>query len=77
MRADDDEVLRNLVKANTEAVCIVAKASELHVTEALRTTLDEALAMAADSVAYLRDHDLRCSSTPSISSTGKGECKFR
>jgi 2-isopropylmalate synthase len=59
VRADDDEVLRNLVKANTEAVCIVAKASELHVTEALRTTLDEALAMAADSVAYLRDHDLR------------------
>src|SRR6202162_6099739 len=24
VRADDDEVLRNLVKANTEAVCIVA-----------------------------------------------------
>ena len=35
----------------TEAVCIVAKASDLHVTEALRTTLDEAVAMAADSVA--------------------------
>jgi 2-isopropylmalate synthase len=59
IRADDDEVLRNLVKANTEAVCIVAKASEMHVTDALRTSLDEALAMAADSVAFLRDHDLR------------------
>jgi 2-isopropylmalate synthase len=59
VRAEDDEVLRQLVKANTEAVCIVAKASELHVTEALRTTLDEALAMAADSVRFLRDHDLR------------------
>ena len=47
VRADDDEVLRHLVKAGTEAVCIVAKASELHVTEALRTSLDEALAMAA------------------------------
>ena len=59
VRADDDEVLRNLVKAGTEAVCIVAKASEVHVLEALRTTLDEAIAMAADSVAYLKDHDLR------------------
>ncbi len=59
VRAEDDEVLRQLVKANTEAVCIVAKASKLHVTEALRTTLDEAVAMAADSVNFLRDHDLR------------------
>ncbi len=59
VRAEDDEVLRQLVKANTEAVCIVAKASKLHVIEALRTTLDEAVAMAADSVRFLRDHDLR------------------
>jgi 2-isopropylmalate synthase len=59
VRAEDDEVLRQLVKANTEAVCIVAKTSKLHVTEALRTTLDEAVAMAADSVQFLRDHDLR------------------
>ncbi len=59
VRAEDDEVLGHLVKANTEAVCIVAKASELHVTEALRTSLDEAVAMAADSVRFLRQHDLR------------------
>ena len=59
VKADDDEVLRNLVKAGTEAVCIVAKASEIHVKEALRTTLDEALAMAADSVTYLKEHGLR------------------
>ena len=59
IRPEDDEVLRQLVKANTEAVCIVAKASKLHVTEALRTTLNEAVAMAADSVSFLRDHDLR------------------
>jgi 2-isopropylmalate synthase len=59
VKADEDEVLRHLVKANTEAVCIVAKASETHVTDALRTTLDEALAMAADSVSFLKDHDLR------------------
>ncbi|HUC38357.1 MAG TPA: citramalate synthase [Acidimicrobiales bacterium] len=59
VRAEEDEVLRQLVKANTEAVCIVAKASELHVKEALRTTLDEAVAMAEDSVRYLREHGLR------------------
>ena len=59
VRAEEDEVLRHLVKANTEAVCIVAKASELHATEALRTTLDEAVAMAGESVDFLRQHDLR------------------
>jgi 2-isopropylmalate synthase len=59
VRADTDEVLANLVKAGTEVVCIVAKASEMHVTEALRTSLDEALAMAADSVAFLRENGLR------------------
>ncbi|MHB8594642.1 MAG: citramalate synthase [Acidimicrobiales bacterium] len=59
VRAEDDEVLRHLVKANTEAVCIVAKASEAHVIDALRTSLDEALAMAAESVEFLRSHGLR------------------
>ena len=57
--AEDDEVLRHLVKANTEAVCIVAKSSALHVQEALRTTLDEAVAMASESVEFLRSHGLR------------------
>jgi 2-isopropylmalate synthase len=57
--AGDDDVLRHLVAAGTEAVCIVAKSSDLHVTEALRTTLDEAVAMARDSVAFLRSAGLR------------------
>ena len=59
VRAEDDETLRHLVKAKTEAVCIVAKSSEMHVVDALRTTLDEAVAMVADSVAFLRANDLR------------------
>ena len=50
-QASSDETLRHLVEAGTQVVCIVAKASDLHVTEALRTTLDEAVAMAGDSVA--------------------------
>jgi len=57
--ASDDEVLRHLTNAGTSAVCIVAKASDLHVTEALRTSLDEAVAMAADSVRFLRSAGLR------------------
>jgi 2-isopropylmalate synthase len=57
--AADDEVLRHLTNAGTSAVCIVAKSSDLHVTEALRTSLDEAVAMASDSVAFLRAAGLR------------------
>ncbi len=59
VRAEDDETLRHLVAAQTEAVCIVAKSSEVHVVDALRTTLDEAVAMVADSVGFLRSNDLR------------------
>jgi 2-isopropylmalate synthase len=59
VEADKDETLRHLVDAQTEAVCIVAKSSEVHVVDALRTTLDEAVAMVADSVEFLRAHDLR------------------
>ena len=53
-RADQDETLRQLVATGTEVVCIVAKSWDYHVTEALRTSLDEAVAMVADSVAFLR-----------------------
>ena len=59
VRAEEDETLRHLVEAGTPAVCIVAKSSEIHVVDALRTTLDEAVAMVAESVAFLRDNDLR------------------
>ncbi|MGH9284116.1 MAG: citramalate synthase [Acidimicrobiales bacterium] len=58
-RAADDETLRRLIEAGTSAVCIVGKAWDYHVTEALRTTLDEAVAMVSDSVAYLRERGLR------------------
>ncbi|MDQ3385659.1 MAG: hypothetical protein M3503_06595, partial [Actinomycetota bacterium] len=55
----DDETLRHLLDADTEAVCIVAKAWDYHVTQALRTDLDEAVRMAGESVAHLVDHGLR------------------
>ena len=49
-KVDDDATLRNLLDANTSAVCIVAKSWDYHVLEALQTTLDEGAAMIADSV---------------------------
>ena len=52
-KVDDDATLRNLLDANTSAVCIVAKSWDYHVLEALQTTLEEGEAMIADSVAYL------------------------
>lgn len=52
-KVDDDATLRNLLDANTAAVCIVAKSSSYHVTEALQTSLDEGEAMIADSVRFL------------------------
>ena len=54
-KVDSDDTLRNLLDATTPAVCIVAKSSAYHVTEALQTTLDEGEAMIADSVRFLRD----------------------
>ena len=59
VRAQDDAVLGNLVSAGTDVVCLVAKSWDLHVTDALRTSLDEAVAMVADSVAHLRHHGKR------------------
>ena len=52
-KVDDDATLRNLLEANTVAVCIVAKSWDYHVLNALQTTLDEGEAMIADSVAFL------------------------
>ena len=52
-KVDDDPTLRNLLDAGTSAVCIVGKSSDFHVTETLRTTLEEGEAMVADSVRFL------------------------
>jgi 2-isopropylmalate synthase len=59
VKPEHDAVLANLVEAGAPVVCIVAKSWDRHVAEALRTSLDEAVAMVADSVRYLRQHDLR------------------
>jgi len=51
--AEDSAVLRELLDAGTEIVCLVGKSSDVHVREALRTDPDEGVAMVRDSVAFL------------------------
>jgi 2-isopropylmalate synthase len=58
-KVDDDATLRNLIEANTSAVCIVAKSWDYHVEHALQTTLDEGVAMVGDSVEFLNGHGRR------------------
>jgi 2-isopropylmalate synthase len=58
-RADDDPQLAALLAAETQVICLVGKSWDYHVEHALRTTLDEAVAMVEDSVAYLRDQGRR------------------
>ena len=52
--ACDDPGLAALLESGCGAVCIVGKAWDLHVTEALGATLEENLAMVSESVAYLK-----------------------
>ena len=56
--ASDDQI-KALLAARTEVICIVGKSWDYHVTEALRTDLDEATRMVADSIGYIRSHGVR------------------
>jgi 2-isopropylmalate synthase len=53
VRADKDPQLRNLLEAGTEYVCVVGKSWDVHVTDALQTSLNEGVAMVAETVAFL------------------------
>ena len=59
VKPEHDAVLANLIEAGAPVACIVAKSWDRHVAEALRTSLDEAVAMVADSVRYLRTNGMR------------------
>lgn len=56
--ADQDDNLQALLRAKTPVVCVVGKSWDLHVTSALKTTLEENLAMIQDSVAWLKGSGL-------------------
>jgi len=53
---EKDELMRQMLEAETPVVTIVGKTWLLHVTEVLRATPDENLAMIADSVRFFKDH---------------------
>jgi 2-isopropylmalate synthase len=54
IRAADDDNLRALKESGTKVVTLVGKSWDLHVTEVLKTTLEENLRMIADSIRYLK-----------------------
>jgi 2-isopropylmalate synthase len=55
VRVEDDPGIRALLDASTPVITLVGKTSDFHVSEVLRATLEENLAMIADSVRHLRE----------------------
>jgi 2-isopropylmalate synthase len=55
VKCHDDSQIAMLVKANTPVVTLVGKTWSLHVTEVIRTTPQENLAMIGDSVRYFKE----------------------
>jgi len=58
-KVDVDPTLTALVESGVSTACIVGKSWDFHVTEALRTTLDEGVAMVGDSVGWLKAQGMR------------------
>jgi 2-isopropylmalate synthase len=56
--ADQDPQVRNLLGAGAGTVCIVGKTWDLHVTDALRVSLEQNLSMIEDTVKFLKSHGL-------------------
>lgn len=54
IKAADDRNLKSLLSANTAAVAIFGKSWDYQVTDILRTTLEENLAMIGDTITYLK-----------------------
>lgn len=50
----EDRMIQSLLSAGSRWVTIFGKSWDLHVTEGLKTTLEENLAMISDTIAYLR-----------------------
>ena len=58
VRAEGDANLQAMLETGSPVAAIVGKSWDLHVTQVLGTTLEENLAMIADSVAYLKGKGL-------------------
>ena len=59
IKAADDAQLRALVDSGASVITLVAKSHDRHVDLALKTTLDENLAMIRDSIQFLRSQGRR------------------
>ncbi|WP_415951570.1 citramalate synthase [Streptomyces sp. KLOTTS4A1] len=59
VKVEDDPQVRALLASGAPVITLVAKSHDRHVELALRTTLDENLAMIAETVAYLREQGRR------------------
>jgi 2-isopropylmalate synthase len=55
LRCEDDPGMKALLTAGAGVITIVGKTHDFHVTEILRVSLEENLAMIADTVRYLRE----------------------
>lgn len=54
IKVEEDRNLQSLLSANTQSVAIFGKSWDYQVTDILRTTLEENLAMIGDTIAYLK-----------------------
>ncbi len=59
VKVEDDQQVRALLDSQAPVITLVAKSDVRHVTEALRTTLDENVAMVEDTVRFLIEHGRR------------------
>lgn len=57
IRAEEDDNCLALLTAETDVVVIFGKAWDMHVTEILKTTLEENLSMISDTVSFLKSND--------------------
>ena len=55
VKAADDPGMKALIESQAPVVTIVGKTSDFHVTEVLRVSLEENLAMIRDTIAFLRE----------------------
>lgn len=53
-KAEEDSNIQALLEADTQAIAIFGKSWDFHVTEIIRTTLDENLNMIKDTLSYLK-----------------------
>ena len=55
-KVEEDQLIQNLIKAQTPVITIFGKAWDLHVKQALKTDLEKNLEMVFDTVEYLKKH---------------------